>query len=288
MPATRHQMLGMTLLELVIALSVSVIVVSFMALFINAPVQSYFGASRRAELVAEADLALRRVARDVQQALPNSVRVTSGGSIAAVELLSVLDAARYADSGDAADPNGWLDLTQADTAFRTVGAFIDIVRPWSSSSAYLSIYNVGVPGADAYELANVITPAGTTISIAAAAGGRDQVTLSGGFRFAFASPRTRVFLVEGPVTYLCDTAAGTLTRYSGYAIAAAQTARDSAAELLGAGATAGLLANDVVACTFQYTPGALARAGLLSARIEIGRQGERVVLLQQAHVVNAP
>ncbi len=144
------------------------------------------------------------------------------------------------------------------------------------------------PGADAYELANVITPAGTTISIAAAAGGRDQVTLSPGFRFAFASPRTRVFLVEGPVTYLCDLAAGTLTRYSGYAIATAQTARDSAGELLGAGATAGLLASDVVACTFQYTPGALARAGLLAARIEIGRQGERVVLLQQAHVVNAP
>ena len=56
-----------------------------------------------------------------------------------------------------------------------------------------------MPGADAYELANVITPAGTTITIAAdGATGEDRVTLSPPFRFAYASPTQRVFLVDGP------------------------------------------------------------------------------------------
>ena len=56
--------------------------------------------------------------------------------------------------------------------------------------------------------------------------------------------------MSGPVSYLCDTAAGTLTRYSGYAIASAQPA--SAAALTAAGATAALVAADVARCQFTY------------------------------------
>ena len=89
--------------------------------------------------------------------------------------------------------------------------------------AYLSIYNVGVPGANAYEMANVITPARTTITVAAGATpNQNLVTLSPAFQFAWGSPGKRVYLVSGPVTYLCDTAAGTLSRYSGYSIASSQ------------------------------------------------------------------
>ena len=47
-----------------------------------------------------------------------------------------------------------------------IGGFQNIAKPFSSNTHYLSIYNVGVPGANAYELANVITPPGTQIDIA--------------------------------------------------------------------------------------------------------------------------
>ena len=55
-----------------------------------------------------------------------------------------------------------------------------------------------------------------------------------------------------------------------------------------AGASAAVLARDAAGCDLVYSPGTLQRAALLSARLELSRDGERVVLLHQSHVVNAP
>jgi MSHA biogenesis protein MshO len=170
-----------------------------------------------------------------------------------------------------------------------LGPFTQVTKPFSSTSHYLAIYNVGVPGADAYELANVITPAGTQIGIAAdGATGEDRVTLSPAFKFAYGSPTQRVFLLDGPVTYLCDGVTGTLLRYQGYSIASSQASVDSHGELLAAGATASLMANQIVGCTFTYTPGTAERGGLLALSITVSAQGESVSLLSQVHVDNVP
>ncbi len=64
-----------------------------------------------------------------------------------------------------------------------------------------------------------------------------------------------MFLVDGPVTYLCDTVAGTLLRYQGYTVEANQSANDSHGELLANGATASLMANQVASCAFTYAAG---------------------------------
>jgi MSHA biogenesis protein MshO len=252
-------------------------------------VKAYTAQSRRAELVAAADNALRRIGRDVQAALPNTLRVSTEDGVVALEMLNVVDAARYGATGDVDSPDDWLDLSIADDAFATTGQFRSVAHPFRSDDHYLAIYNVGVPGADAYELTGVITPPGTEVTITAdGVPGRDIVNLAPAFQFSFGSPGQRVFLVDGPVTYLCDVAAGTLTRYSGYTITASQTDRDSAAELEAAGASAAVLARDAAGCDLVYSPGTLQRAALLSARLELSRDGERVVLLHQSHVVNAP
>ncbi|HVY65681.1 MAG TPA: type II secretion system protein [Gammaproteobacteria bacterium] len=279
---------GFTLIELVITLVISAIVVSFVSMFISGPVRGFTDQTRRARLVDAADTALQRMSRDVRRALPNSVRVTTAAGVTALELLGTIDGARYR-----AQPPGTaaqiLDFAAADGAFDVLGPFTQLAKPWSSTSAYLAIYNVGVPGADAYELANVITPAGTTITVAADGGtGEDRVTLTPAFRFAYGSPTQRVFLVDGPVTYLCDPVAGTLLRYSGYTISPSQANRDSAGELLAAGATQSLMANQIGGCVFTYTAGTAERAGLVTLQITISSQGESVSLLQQVHVDNAP
>ena len=280
---------GVTLIELVVTIAVSAVVMTFMAMFISGPVNAYTAQARRAELVAAADTALRRVGRDVQAALPNTLRISTDGGVAVLEMLNVVDAARYVATGDVGSPDGWLDLSVADGAFATAGRFRSITHPFQSSDHYLAIYTVGVPGADAYEMTGVITPPGTEITIAAdAAPDVDDVRIAPAFQFSFGSPGQRVYLVDGPVTWLCDAAAGTLTRYSGYAVAASQADRDTAAELEAAGASGAVVARDVAGCDFSYAPGTLARAALLSARLELSRDGERVVLLHQSHVVNAP
>jgi len=278
---------GFTLVELVITIAVGSVVVAFMAMFIVTPMTIYTSQTRRATLVDAADSALRFIGRDLRAALPNSVRVSASGSVTALELLATTDGARYQDSGPLSNPALALDLTAADGAFATTVPFTQVILPWTSNAYFLSIYNIGVPGANAYEMANVITPPGTTIAISAGAtANQDLVTLSPAFQFAFGSPGQRVFLVSGPVSYLCDTAAATLTRYSGYSIASTQSA--SAAVLNAAGASATLVASNVAGCQFVLSAGTAQRNGLATLKLQIAQSGESVQLLHQVEVVNAP
>ena len=282
---------GFTLIELVITIAVGSVVVAFMAMFIVTPMSAYTAQTRRATLVDAADSALRFMGRDLRAALPNSVRVSASGGVTALELLATADGARYQDSGPLSNPALALDLTAPDGAFATTVPFTQLTLPWTSSAYFLSIYNVGVPGADAYQTPpptpNVITPAGTTITISAGAtANQNLVTLSPAFQFAFGSPGQRVFLVSGPVSYLCDTAAATLTRYSNYTIAGAQPA--SAAALNAAGASAALVASNVAGCQFVLSAGTAQRNALATLTLQIAQSGESVQLLHQVEVVNAP
>ena len=144
-----------------------------------------------------------------------------------------------------------------------------------------------MPGANAYALANVITPAGTTITIAAGATSHAQlVTMNPGFQFSFGSPLKRVYLVSGPVSYLCDTSIGVVTRYSGYAISAIQPV--SAASLAAAGASSGVVATNVAGCQFTFAAGTSQRVGMASLLLQMANNGQEVQLLQQTHLVNAP
>jgi MSHA biogenesis protein MshO len=280
---------GFTLIELVITIAVGSVVVAFMSLFIVTPMTIYTSQTRRATLVDAADSALRFIGRDVRAALPNSVRVSTSGSVWALELLATADGARYQDSGP---PALALDLTAPDGAFATTVPFTQVPLPLPWTTNYrLSIYNVGVPGADAYEMnSHAITPEiGTTITISAGAtANQNLVTLSNPFQFAFGSPGQRVFLVSGPVSYLCDLAAATLTRYSGYRIASTQPV--SAAVLNAAGASAALVASNVVDCKFVLSAaaGTTQRNGLATLTLQIAQSGESVQLLHQVEVVNAP
>ncbi len=279
---------GFTLIELAVTMTLSVIVVAFAAVFISVPVQGFVDQSRRARLVDASDSAVDRLIRDVRRALPNSVRTTAAGGVAVLEVLSTVDGARYRQNPPGGAPRQ-LDMSTADASFNAIGGFTGIAKPFSSTTHYLSIYNVGVPGANAYELGNVITPAGTQIDITTDTfAGEDRVTLSPPFQFAYGSPSRRVYLVDGAISYLCDPVAGTLRRYSGYAIAANQADRDTHAELTGAGANVALLANLVSGCAFSYTPGTAERAGLLSVELTVAESGETVSLLSQVHVDNVP
>jgi MSHA biogenesis protein MshO len=286
--SARSRNAGFTLVEIVVTLVISAVVVSFVSVFISGPIRGFMDQGRRVRLVDAADTALRRIGRDVRRALPNSVRVTSSGNVVALELLGTADGARYR-----AQPPGTaeqiLDLTTDDDSFDALAPFTRVAKPFSSTSHYLAIYNVGVPGADAYEKLNVITPPGTQIDIDVdGATGEDRVQMTPGFRFAYDSPTRRVYLVDGPVTYLCDSLAGTLMRYQGYSIEASQAAVDSHAELDAAGATPSLMANQLASCAFAYTPGTAERAGLVSLQFRVSAQGETVSLLSQVHVDNAP
>jgi MSHA biogenesis protein MshO len=283
---------GFTLIELVIAISLTGIVISFIAMFIVAPVRAYNAQARRAELVDAADAVLRLMGRDIRAALPNSVRVTQTGSVFAIEMLNAVDGVQYRNTGSTVNPAQELDFGSPDNSFATLSKFDNITRGVPLNYR-LSIYNVGVPGADAYSSTNVITPATTTVTITDnTPATEDLVTLSSSFQFAYPSPGKRVFLVSGPVTYLCDESANTLRRYAGYSTDAIHANRDSAAELNSAGATSSLVANRVSDCQFDYAAGTATRAGLATLRVTFSYTSEgrteSIWLLHQVHVENAP
>jgi MSHA biogenesis protein MshO len=277
---------GVTLIELVVTIAVGSVVVAFMALFIVTPISAYTAQTRRAQLTDDAESVLRFMGRDLRGALPNSVRVTSSGTVTALEFWATIDGARYRDGGLPGDPLS-LDFTTADAAFSSTVPFTQLALPWTSASSYLVIYNVGVPGANVYEMANIVTPAATTISITQQpSSNQDLITLSPAFQFAYGSPGKRMYLVSGPVSYLCDTGAATVTRYSGYSVFSTQPT--SAAALISAGASASKVSADLGSCQFAFTAGTAQRNALATLQLQLTQTGESVQLLHEVQLVNSP
>jgi len=262
---------GVTLVEMVIVISITAIIAGAVAVFITRPIESYADAARRAELTDIADTALRRMARDLRTALPNSVRTTTVGNVRYLEFLQTTGGGRYraqVDSGGAGNP---LDFTAADASFDVIGT-----PPPLAAGDSIVVYNLNNSGA--------VANAYSGDNRAAYSSGAATITLTAAKLFPFASPGNRFQVVQSPVTYACDPDPGTRTlrRYWGYAIVAAQPTPP------GAGSNA-LLASDVFECTFTYTPaGAGGRYGVVSLEMRVQRDSELIRLFHQVHVTNVP
>lgn len=265
-PPRRAAARGFTLIEAVIVIVITGIIAAMVAVFIRAPIQGYVDSARRTELTDTADTAARRIARDLHLALPNSVRINASGT--GVEFLLTRTGGRYrADAGASGDDA--LDFSGTDSSFDILGTPIVF-----QASDRIAIYNLGIPGADAYS--------GDTLrSYSGAAGAQSKVTFTPAASFPFDSPGHRFQVVETPVTYRCDLGSGTLRRYSGYAISASQPDPPAAA------ASFALLAKNVSSCLFTYDA-VNQRFGLLSLHLSLSQSGETVGLYHEVHVNNVP
>jgi MSHA biogenesis protein MshO len=271
---------GFTLLEAVLVISMTGVIAAIIAVFVKAPVNAYVDQARRAELSDTADNALRRIAREVQRALPNSVRVDASGTI--LEFLPVSAGGRYRAAPDATGGGDFLDFNSTtDGSFSVLGPTVSV-----SAGDQLVVYNLGLPGADAYsgESRRALTSTGSAL-------GTLTYTV-GGTQFPFASPSNRFQIVSTPVTFYCAPVAGgsgTLRRYGGYAIQSAQPTNASAAPLATlTGNNSALLAANVDTCSFVYNSSASSRNGLLTLTLKITSGGESVTLMHQVHLDNSP
>lgn len=294
---------GFTLVELILSIVLVGILGALVAGFLRVPLQGYEDISRRAALTDAADRALRRVARDVREALPNSVRVTTAAGVVYLEYLQVRTGGRYRTQPSGAatlcPPGGLgggfndvLEVGVADACFRSLGPIPN--RAQIVAGDWLVLYNLGggYTGGDAYFGGNAVVAGGNKSRIVSTAAGgganpEDRVNFQA-FAFPIASPSARFQIVSGPVTYACNAAAGTLTRYSGYAISAGQPTPP-------AGARTALLVDGISACAMTYDANVVAqRNGLVSLQLELARADgsganrERVSLLQQVNVSNTP
>lgn len=300
MDAVIRRPTGFSLVELVVVIALAGIIGAVVAGLITRPIQGYADVSRRAALVDAAESALQRVARDVRRALPNSVRIRCDGAtppcgggetVWALEMLNAFNGARYREGPGpgAATPQCRLNFNNpgGDSEWAIPGG---LTASGTAGAVVIANWTATGPQANAY-VGDNRTPAGTTVTLASDPGvcnGEPRLQLSSPFRFPFRSDRQRLFLVDTPVTYLCDTATATLRRYDGYAIQADQGAVDSHPELLAAGATPALVADKVAGCRITYQPGTSQRAGLVTMELRISDGSEQVRLLHQVHVENVP
>jgi MSHA biogenesis protein MshO len=276
---------GFTLLEMIVAITVSAIVVGFMSLFLTAPMDAYIAQERRTELADSANSARRMLENDIRSALPESVRIANVGGESALELLYAADVARYRPAGSSGIAIQDLSVGAPDSQFYTLGAFTGALATPGVHNGYLVVAHS--VGGDAYALSGVIS-ALTTITTGLAAGGEQPVTLGAAATFPVNSPTRSVFFVTGAVSYVCNPAAGTLKRFSNYGISANQLTHATEAQLGALGAASSLVAQDLTACTFNYTLGTPYYGGLARLQITFARNGETVQVLDQVQVEQRP
>jgi MSHA biogenesis protein MshO len=303
-----HRAAGFTLIEAILAIVITGIVAGIVTVFISKPIQGYLDSVRRAELTDQADVALRRMTRDIRLALPNSLRVTSTATTNYIEFIMTSAGGRYRDTGDGSTGGNFLDFSGSvvnpacgnDRCFDVLGPPVnpDPANPAIAADDFIVIYNLGPGNAPANAYDCTATPPGCNRARVQLVAG-NVITLFAPNPFAaqtppLPSPDARFQVVPGgtqAVTYACSAVGNPpadLIRRWGYGFIAAQPTTPPPV-----GAITATLAGGAT-CTIEYAANASGRNGLLLINLALTQVdpatgiGESVNLSQQIRIDNAP
>lgn len=266
------------------------IVAGMATVFIAAPVRGYTDSVARAELTDTADAVLRRMARDIRLALPNSIRIQGQ----TIEMLVTKSGGRYLAAEDGA-PTGTpvLDFLRTNrTTFTVVGHVDATGRQAILNGDRIVVFNLG-PGfdfADAYALGNAAFVTGydpTTKVVSLASNPFAAAAAPNESRPPLPSPNSRFHVVREAVRYICvpgPNGSGTLTRRSGY------TWQPLVSTAITDGVSA-LAATRVTSCSFSVVSLGTTRASLVILSLTLQTPGSDdgpITLTHQLHVDNTP
>jgi MSHA biogenesis protein MshO len=264
------------MVELVVTIVIIGILASLGGMFISRPMEGYVDLKRRAELVDQAEMALRRMQRDIRAALPNSIREidsNNDGIAEGIEMLHVVDGGRYRRLPDDEGNDHILSFTEDNTTFEVLGGlqhFSDI----DTENDFVVIYNLTATGsnANAYSGDNIKQLHNTSTE--------SILQFDPAVRFPYSSPYQRFFIVDEAVTYMISD--GKLTRHVRSTFDNSQP--DPEPE------DGDLVAKfiDEANSSFDYSSATSKRSGLVTMRLTLEDKEERISLLHQVHVDNAP
>lgn len=266
---------GFTLTEMVLVIVLLGIVGGVLAPFLMESMRAYQQTRQRADLVSRGRLALERLAREVRQAVPNSLVTLSGGQ--GIEFLRGRSGGRYVDRFDSFG-----------------SAFSAITRRFQKNAMRSELYKVGTDltfqSGDRLVIGNTSPAellAGTTmatltgvIATTVAADGTDQgqVMQYAAHRFVNASPGKHVAIADATVEV--GLAGAALHWYEG-----AVSSYDNGVDWSSADP---VLVDGVSSLLFTYAPGNPSATGVLRVELQLVDGGESVDLYHEVHVRNTP
>lgn len=271
----QNRVQGFTLIELIVVIVILGVIGGMVAVFMKHPIDAYLSSASRAALSDVADTTVRRIARDIHKALPNSIRTSADGQC--IEFIPTKTGGRYRTTEISAGDGSDLDFSAADSVFNMLGE--NGALPPEQRIAVgdvVVIYNLGISGASAYANDNTSTvsaigaptpvPIETPITIAA-----KQFPLASGSNRFHVVPAT-----EKVVAYVCS--GGKLRR------TVTSASFNSACP-----ATGPIIANNAT-CTFDYSGPDLQRNGLVRMVLMMSddSNAETVTLQHEVHVNNTP
>lgn len=300
---------GFTLIELVVVVTLMGILSIVLLQFITKPVEAYAKNAKRARLVNIAETALQRMTFELRNALPNSTRVACSNRC--VEYLHMVGGGVYRKlitDSSATPPQDELSFIPfmptppgPDEKFDVLNPILDPGLATSTSStacrnntaACVAIFNTGEFGGNAWQYDNIATLKDTTTVIIDGERYISQVEfdsdslVSSGYAFPQESLlEQRFYLLDGPKSFICDMTNNALRYYEKYPIYTSQPTSPSG--LASAGANTGILADRLTECDFQYEPSTTTKKAVLTVRLTITEDSEKVSLVEQIYINNKP
>ncbi|WP_296447344.1 prepilin-type N-terminal cleavage/methylation domain-containing protein [Rhodoferax sp. UBA5149] len=266
---------GFTIIELIMVIVIMGAIGGMVSVFMKSPIDAYFASARRAALTDVADTTVRRMARDIRKALPNSILNPNNQCL---EFIPTKTGGRYRAVVDASGNGDILDFAAtapADGSFDMLGANSTLADQAIARGDLVAVYNLGISDANAYNADNT-----SAVSSVGAGSLPNETKINiAPMKFPLASGSNRFHVIpkdEKVVAFVC--AGGSLYR----------TARAFAGATCPV--TGAILARNVDACNFVYSGSDLQRNALVQLGITFkdGTSNETVSLYHEVHVDNTP
>ena len=257
---------GFTLIEMIMAIVVLGIIGIGTANFITLGTEVYVDAVGRDQVVSQTRYAMERITRDIREALPNSVRVATDGTVNCIEFVPIEASSTYVNVPVLPEASAnTVVVVQPPAA--SVGANKIVVYPLNAADVYTPQAATG----------NIFSYSG----VVASGTGTETVTLDASVLFDADSPTSRYYLVADAVSYCADTSTGELKRYGGYWPTANQLTPTLAV-------TGVLMAENIAEDVFSYSGATLLANAVVQMTFNIDRLGEVIEFHHEVHLVNVP
>ncbi|MDR0997039.1 MAG: type II secretion system GspH family protein [Zoogloeaceae bacterium] len=284
-PAFNPSQSGFTLVEMIVSLVIAGILAAVLAAFAGRQFRAYTDVTARMAMADAASVAMNRMTREISAALPNSVRVDTGGKTV-LQFIPIVAGGRYRaepdtnctdttakeckalDFGDSAATNQTFEVLAPSSALPQKAEDTD----------QLVVYNLGVDGSDAYEGDNRSTFSGPTND--------GLITLTGqSAALPYGSPYKRFQIVGFPVSYVCKGNRLERRVTKQWPNTFEENAPDDPS------GDPALVLDKLAECSFNYTKSsALGESGIVSIHLRLSDadSGESITLQREIAIYNAP